>query len=47
MDGNQKGTLRVVFLSYNYIVPQSNDKYNALFKIFQKGMHEDGLKKSN
>lgn len=34
MDGDQKGTLRVVFLSYNYIVPQNNKKYNSLFKIF-------------
>lgn len=29
-----KRNLRVVFLSYNYIVPQNNKKYNSLFKIF-------------
>ena len=29
-----KRNLRVVFLSYNYIVTQNNKKYNSLFKFF-------------
>ena len=45
-----KKELRELYiLSYNFIVPQNNKKYNSLFKIFIRKRDEKkyGLEKSN